>query len=321
MQIKPLIPLIAMVLLCSCKQPKHSASIYYVNSYHDGYASSDSILAGMQRVLASENVEMKSFFMDTKRKNDLNFIHHQTQKALSEIREYNPDIIIASDDNAVKFLIEPHFKNTEVPVLFCGVNWSARQYGLPTANITGMVEVMPLNELFQKIRRQYPDACILTVLSENTTSEKNNRELLDTLYQNTGFNTIRYSLVDNFSDWKKAFLHANDASDIIYVPTNGAIRNWNEQEAVAFISEHIKKPVVTCDDFMMRYAVFGLTKVASEQGEWVAGKALEIINGKDIRKIQMVRNTKYTCWFNRTFSDIIGFQPDVVGIENCNEMN
>jgi hypothetical protein len=33
------------------------------------------------------------------------------------------------------------------------------------------------------------------------------------------------------------------------------------------LKKNIKIPIVTCDDFMMPFAVFGLTKVAKEQGD------------------------------------------------------
>ena len=69
-----------------------------------------------------------------------------------------------------------------------------------------------------------------------------------------------YFLADNFEDWKKMFVMANDEADIIYLPTNGAIKDWNESMAIKFVKENIRKPVFTCDDFMMDYCVFGFTK-------------------------------------------------------------
>lgn len=46
-------------------------------------------------------------------------------EALDRIRSFAPGAIVVSDDDAVKYLFEPHFKNGPVPVVFNGVNWSA----------------------------------------------------------------------------------------------------------------------------------------------------------------------------------------------------
>lgn len=123
----------------------------------------------------------------------------------------------------------------------------------------------------------------ITVLSENTTSEKNNTVLLDTLYRNLGFD-VDYRLVDNFEQWKTAF------EEISFLPTNGAIRGWNREEAMQFVAENIKVPIITCDDFMMDYAVFGLTKVFQEQGEWAAAASLRIMGGTSPASIPITRN-------------------------------
>jgi hypothetical protein len=50
--------------------------------------------------------------------------------------------------------------------------------------------------------------------------------------------------------------------------------------------------VVTCDDFMMSYAVLGLTKITEEQGEWVAKEAMEVYNGKSISQVALTQNNK-----------------------------
>ena len=52
-------------------------------------------------------------------------------KAKAVIDELKPDIVIASEDNASKYLIMPLYKNSSIPFVFCGVNFSADAYGFP----------------------------------------------------------------------------------------------------------------------------------------------------------------------------------------------
>ena len=40
--------------------------------------------------------------------------------ALEQIQKFKPELIIASDDGAVKYLVVPHFKGEKIPVVFCG---------------------------------------------------------------------------------------------------------------------------------------------------------------------------------------------------------
>ena len=281
------------------------ARIFYVNSYHTGYGSSDDVMQGIEETLKDENIELKTFFMDTKRKSSNQEIQASAKKALSEIKKFKPEVLIVSDDNALKYLVVPHFNNTELPVVFFGVNWSAAQYN-PGKNVTGMLEVLPLRDCLSEVIFNYPESRMLAVLSENSLSEENNKTLLDTLYRSLEI-TPEYFLADNFEEWKEFFLQANKNADIIYMPTNGAIKNWNDEEAKSLVEEHLEIPAITCDDFMMPYVVFGLTKVAKEQGEWAAKTALEITGGKKPAEFPITKNKQTKAYINQKLAEKIDF--------------
>jgi ABC-type uncharacterized transport system substrate-binding protein len=308
--------LIFQLALGGCQKSK---KIFYINSYHQGYGSSDDVLEGIKEV-SDGKAELNIFFMDTKRNSDPDFIKRKTDEALADIDAFNPDVIIASDDNAVKYIIEPYFKNRGIPVVFCGVNWSADQYGLPTNTVTGMLEVLPIKETVEVVRARFPDTMKLTVLSENTTSEQKNKEVMQPLFDDLGLQ-VTYTLVDTFAEWKVGFLDANDNSDLVYIPTNGAVKNWDEIQAKAFVEKNITKPVITCDDFMMPYAVFGLTKVAKEQGIWAAETALKILSGVNPSDIPITKNSQTQAWLNEHLAAKINFQlPEELKM-NCKIIN
>lgn len=297
--------LLILGLIYGCRE--REKRIFYVNSYHQGYPPSDEVFAAIKHTFDSvKDIQLESFFLDSKRNPSSEKIQQNVALALEQIQKFKPDLIIASDDDAVKYLVVTHFKGKEIPVVFCGVNWSAEQYGLPAANVIGMLEVLPLKENLQQIKLFNPEARKMLILSENSTSEQNNKTLLDTLFRSAGFEP-EYTLVNEFADWKTAFIAANQNFDLIYLPTNGSIKNWNKAEAIETVSQNIKVPVITCDDFMMPYCIFGMTKVASEQGEWAAKTALEILNGKSVGEIPLTRNTKTKTHFNRELAEKIGF--------------
>jgi ABC-type uncharacterized transport system substrate-binding protein len=61
---------------------------------------------------------------------------------------------------------------------------------------------------------------------------------------------------------------------------------------------------------MMPYAVFGLTKVAKEQGLWVAATAKKILSGSKPGDFPVTRNKESTYWINSALAEKIGFEPD-----------
>lgn len=118
-----------------------------------------------------------------------------------------------------------------MPVAFCEVNGSDREYNLPPNKVTGMIEILPVAETISALRPYYPDLSSLLVLTENTTTSRKEKELLDTLFINVGV-SANYELVDDFESWKSKFEAANQKYDIIYIVTHGAIKGWNHEDAV-----------------------------------------------------------------------------------------
>ncbi|MEZ4485605.1 MAG: hypothetical protein R2864_13850, partial [Syntrophotaleaceae bacterium] len=115
--------------------------VLWVDSYHQAYEWSAGIETGIREGLQGSGVELRIVRMDSKRRSSEDQIRKAALKAKAEIEAYRPDLVIASDDNAVKHLVVPYLKDTDLPVVFCGVNWDASIYGLPAGNVAGMVEV------------------------------------------------------------------------------------------------------------------------------------------------------------------------------------
>ncbi|MEK7752047.1 MAG: ABC transporter substrate binding protein [Acidobacteriota bacterium] len=263
-------------------------------------------MAAIREILGREGIALEVAFLDSKRRPAEAQVRGQAEAVLTSIRRFRPDLLIASDDDAVKYVLAPHYRNGPIPAVFCGVNWSARQYGLPTANVTGMLEVVPIEETLREVQRARPGTRRLRVLSEDSVSERSNRELLDPKYRALRLEPT-YALVRGFADWKRAFVAGQEEADVMYLPTNGAVQGWNAEAAMEWVRRNIRKPVVTCDDFMMPYAAFGLTKVAREQGEWAAQSALAILRGKRPDAIPVAANQQTRCFFNPDLAGRIGF--------------
>ncbi|PID41489.1 MAG: hypothetical protein CR981_03230, partial [Proteobacteria bacterium] len=172
--------------------------ILFINSYHDGYPWSDGITNGVKRTLADTGVNLKIVWMDTKRNTDETFITEAAQRVRKEIETFRPDVVIAADDNASKHVIQPFFKDADLPFVFCGVNWDASIYGFPYKNVTGMVEVAGAKELIEILRDLAKGQKIAMLANDTYTARKDMENYRDKL----GID-ISLKLVDSMTAWKE----------------------------------------------------------------------------------------------------------------------
>ncbi|MEX0320565.1 MAG: ABC transporter substrate-binding protein [Puniceicoccaceae bacterium] len=308
--------LMVVLVMTGCGLEEEPDKVLFINSYYPGFHSTDEYLKGIQKAFEGSNIELRTFNMDTKRNPQVEFIEGKAREVMKEIHSFNPDLIIASDDNAAKYVVQPHLRNGPTPVLFCGVNWTCWQYDLPTPHVRGILEVLPVRDVIEELKKYYPQATKLTVLSELSTTELKNKEILDPLYKELGL-TPSYALVNKFDDWKKEFLIANESADLIFTFTHGAIHDWQEDEAAEFVLQHIKKPIFTVEEHMMPYCVLGFSKVAREQGDWIGARALEVLEGKPIDTVEMTKNKLTRNFLNRHLAEKIGFTPSKELIDSC----
>ena len=310
--------LILMYGLQSCVNSGFKKNrIVYINSYHSGFPPSDQITGAVIGKLPVDSFELFSYFMDSKRNPSEAFIRKRAEELLDSINEIKPDVLIVSDDNAMKYLVVPNFQDNLLPIVFCGVNWTLEQYDISACNITGVLEILPVANLIHTLKPYYPEMKKLLVLNENTTTSRKTQPLLDTLLGNMGLD-VTQALVDDFESWKSVFIKANETYDIIYLQTRGAISEWNHDEAIAHINQHIKIPLITCEEFMMPYAVLGLTQLSEEQGMLAAEMAKTILKGTSPTKIPVTKNNMSKTWINARWAEKIDFKPDRALLDKAN---
>src|SRR3972149_1817649 len=147
--------------------------ILYIDSYHAGYEWSDGVTRGIENILNNTGVELKILRMDTKRFNSRAFAEKAGLGAKSVIEEFRPDVVIASDDNAFNYVIMPYYRDADLPVVFCGINWDVSIYGGPYKNTAGMIEVSLTSQLISYLK-EYSKGNRIGYLSADTETERKN---------------------------------------------------------------------------------------------------------------------------------------------------
>lgn len=260
--------------------------ILWVDSYHAGYDWSAGIEKGLRGVLYESGVELRIFHMDTKRHFEEDFHRQAGQRAKKIIEEFRPDVVIASDDNAQRYLVVPYLKDTALPVVFCGVNEDLRKYGYPCRNVTGMIEdelaeglVMHLRRLAKGDRAGFIGADVHT-----------NRIVADQYNQRFFDGRLRCYLVRTYAEFKEAFLRAQQEVDLLVFRNYFGISGWDAAEAEAFVTAHTSVPTGTVLPWMQPFNLLTIAKEAHEQGEYAATTALRILAGARPEDLPVARN-------------------------------
>ena len=316
--------LLFSILLCICGyttvhsatealKTYHDKKILFIDSYHEGYEWSDGIVSGMQSVLQGTGTELKIHRMDTKRNSGESYKLAAALRAKKVIEAFSPDIVIASDDNASKYLIMPHFKDNELPVVFCGVNWDAEKYGYPYNNATGMVELDPMEEMLKFFNR-FAKGDRIGYVSGDTFTDKIIAENVNKRFLAGEMKTY---MVKTFTDYKNILLKAQQENDALILNNNVGIPDWDQDKALLFIENNLKIPTSTTNPWMADLTLFAMAKLPEEQGAWAAKTALRVLAGEQPSAIPLAYNKMAVLTVNMKIAKKIGVLFDLSDLQRA----
>ncbi len=285
--------------------------VLYISSYHEGYPWADGIVAGLRSVFDGTGVDMKIVYLDTKRNPDVAYGQAAGLKAKGEVDAFKPDVIIASDDNAQKYVVVPYLKGGAIPVIFNGINWDASAYGYsPANNITGMVEV-ELPDQMVSLLRAYAKGDRLGYLTIDSETE---RKVVDIYNQRFFKGQMQTYWVKTQDEFKAAFITAQTEQDMLFMGNNAGSDKWDEAEMKKFVLDNTTIPTGSINDWMAPYSLLTLAKSSNEQGEWSAQTALRILDGTPVKDIPFVENKKGGLMANLLIADKLSvvFAPSLL---------
>lgn len=259
--------------------------ILWVDSYHEGYAWSQGLERGIRGVLADRGIDLKIFRMDTNRNRSGAYGRQAGLLARTMIKQYRPDLVIASDDNAQKYLVVPYLKDTDLPVVFCGVNRDPAEYGYPCQNVTGMREVDFAVSLSKQMRSFAGGERIGLLISNTETAQ-----IVADHYQRVLGGELAIYRVNTLAEFKQAFLRAQREVNVLHLRNNEGILGWDDSAAEAFLAESTRIPTGSVNRWMSKFVVFNLAKKPEEHGKYSASIALHVLNGMSPQTIPVSEN-------------------------------
>ena len=281
---------------------------FYVSSYHVGMAWADSISASVKSELDGR-CRVESFHMDTKRRRDPVQMAAAGDAAYARMLELQPDVVIVSDDNAMRYFVEPRLLGTDTPVVFTGINWTIEEYDLPAPNVTGMIEVAPMKPLLRLGGELSGGGTRVLHFAADTVTSRKSAERLRRIAAELGM-SIDSVLVDSVVAWHNAWRRVQDEHDFIVLDDVGAFGSWDEASMRRFTLDNTRVPVLASTEHTLAYASVGLTHVSAELGEWAGASAAAILDGLSPAEIPVVTNRRWDAWINEPMVERLGLDVD-----------
>lgn len=281
-----------------------SKKVFVVHSYHPEYEWVASIDRGIKSNFVARSDDLQFFYMDTLRQPSDASKKEKGAEALQAVKEWNPDLVIAVDDNAQayfgKYLVGP-----ENPILvFCGVNKAPKTYGYPATNVTGIHEIIPFNETMILARQLFPDLENTMILSEDSTTSDAAIEYIQEVNDTIKIAEIRKP--ETYAQWQESIYWANDnvQSIVIYRYHSFQDEQGNRiksHDVIDWTMNASRLPIFSSLSFAIDDGVLGgVVESGIQQGQDASKMAIALLDGDSIENHPVRTASEYHSKINLT---------------------
>jgi len=261
-------------------------TILYLNSYHDGYQWSDTILDGIRNELArsSFKIELQVEYMDAKKYNIAPVVDSLLELYREKFAEEHFDVVIVSDDDAFNFALQYRDELfPTVPVVFCGVN-DLSDEDLQGGNLTGVVETFDLASTLDIALRLHPQRRHMIVVGDTSTAGlaiKHQIEEMVAAYPEKL--DVSYWTQLGLEEVQQRVKTLSDDVFLFFIPNYQEIgdRFYSAEEVMEAIYSHSAVPLYTAWEFLLGHGAVGGNMISGlEYGRQATLMALRILDGE-----------------------------------------
>lgn len=270
-----IVSVLILLLAVSVSGQSNKHRIFVVSSYHREYLWSQDTQKGLCSGLIefgflddvnqadeftktdyveSSSSVVKKVWMDTKRKNSKSEIAIAVNRIMGEITDFSPNIVLLGDDNAANY-IGNQLVDTDVPVVFWGINGLPLKYGLldslekPGHNVTGVYQAGYLKECLEFLKKVASDVETFAVLSDDSPTGRSKAKALKNLAESGELPvTLVESVVTNsLEEWKSKAIELESKVDAFFILNHNSLKDKtgkpvDQLEIGAWYLRNINKP-------------------------------------------------------------------------------
>lgn len=291
-----LVAAFAVCLASSVGAAAEKKRIFVVSSYHKEFLWSQSTQKGLSAAMLkygyldnerqieafarndyveSSKAIVKKDWMNTKRRDDRRNIAEVTHRILQAIQEFTPDLVMLGDDNAANY-IGNQLLDTDIPVVFWGINGLPLKYGLvesmdsPGHNITGVWQAGYYKESLELLKELVPNAETFAILTCDSTTSRAVAKQIQALARGKKLplRLVDTVMTNSFSEFKRKTLALTKRVDAFFVLSHDTLRDDNGKhvstlEVSRWYLENVRIPEATMGGTSVRE---GLLLAVSDSG-------------------------------------------------------
>ncbi|MEW8692918.1 MAG: ABC transporter substrate binding protein [Candidatus Thiodiazotropha endolucinida] len=271
------------------------------------------IREGIDQVLAKQ-AELTYFYMDTK--TDFGGGPEKAKQARALYERLQPDGVITVDDNAQSMFVVPYLKNkVDTPIMFCGVNGDASDYGYPNNHISGTLERGHIRESIAFLKQLLPDFKNLCFIAKASPSGEALRKQVDGEKSTYIVPVGRFDLVTKVEQLREIAGGLGKQCGAFYMDSLEGIVDDQDKPMVNrkildFFKSLYSGPIIGGNRYHVEDgAVSAVVKTGQEQGEIAANMLLQTLQGRPVSDLPVARNYKGRRYINVNSLQSLGIQP------------
>ncbi len=291
--------------------------VLVVMSYHEGYGGEEEIKGAVLSLLGG--AEVRFVHLDTKK--NLAGGEERAREAFRLYREFQPDAVIAANDNAQSLFVVPFLKGkVETPVVFCGVNNDATKYGYPAVNVTGVLEKKHYRESISFSQVVKPAIRKIGIVYKDHPTNLTNLAQIEEEKASYAAEITTAVAVTTLAEAEAAVADLSPRVDaVLFLNLTGVLDSrglpLEGKEALSSLAETTGLPTIGSDSWEVKAGVLcGVIQSDAEQGALAVEMLYEIWGGKAVVDIPVTENVNGLRYVNITTLKRLGLklEPEVV---------
>ncbi len=268
-------------------QRTHKLRVFVIQSYHSNMSWVKGLHAGMDQVFKKKRyIDIRQFYMNTKHKHSNAYLKRISREAISAIRQYKPDVIIAFDTHAQKWVASKFINSPKYKIVLAGVTESSDLKRFKAAkNITGVLEKIPINAIQEVLALMLPNSKRIYYISDNSiTSHQLDKDISQEDWGR--FKLVEHTKVKTFQQWKKEVLAAQKKADVILLSTYKTIldgkKHISPTKLIQWSLANSKVPIIGLYESFIDDGGYLAISVASFEQGYTAAKIANFILEKKL---------------------------------------
>lgn len=336
MKSRVIICMILLLIFCNSNSIADSKKrVFILASYEKehvcGSPQEQGILNGLSKQgwFNGLNLEVESYYMDTKRNNNtLELMKQQAAIALKRIDAFRPEVLVTIDDNAFREVGLQYANHSEISVVFSGLNGQPEEYHRsvpfmidrrrPGRNITGVYEKLYIQRSLEVIQRAIPKSRGSKFVGITDFSPTGNAVIVQFNIELKGLPegiTWETKRVKNWDEYTRLIKQINNDDDVIAIyPAALKLETENDgtytaPEIFEWTIKNSKKPEMAVNYYFSKMGLFGGAAVDFQSMGFLAGKkAGKILNGAKAGTLSIDDAPDYAIVFNIQRARTLGIE-------------